>query len=83
MLYDPLQRTATAGFVSTATAASTTAVQVPSYATHFTKLFNLSKPTGYVMHQQFNIQQLYVLPTVYLCVLYLSENKQRLVLLIS
>ena len=41
--------------------------------------FNLLKPTGYVMHQQFNIQQLYVLPTVYLCVLYLSENKQRLV----
>jgi hypothetical protein len=34
------------------------------------------KPTGYVMHQQFNIQQLYALPTLYLCVLYLSENKQ-------
>ena len=31
------------------------------------------------MHQQFNIQQLYVLPTLCLCVLYLSENKQRLV----
>ena len=27
----------------------------------------------------FNIQQLYALPTLYLCVLYLSENKQRLV----
>ena len=40
---------------------------------------NLVKPTGYVMHQQFNIQQLYALPTLYLCVLYLSENKQRLV----
>ena len=40
---------------------------------------NLLKPTGYVMHQQFNIQQLYALPTHYLCVLYLSENKQRLV----
>jgi hypothetical protein len=38
--------------------------------------FNLLKPTGYVMHQQFNIQQLYVLPTLYLCVLFLSENKQ-------
>ena len=42
---------------------------------------NLLKPTGHVMHQQFNIQQLYVLPTLYLRVLYLSENKQRLVLL--
>ena len=41
--------------------------------------FNLLQPTGYVMHQQFNIQQLYALPTLYLCVLYLSENKQRLV----
>jgi hypothetical protein len=42
-------------------------------------IFNLLQPTGHVMHQQFNIQQLYVLPTLYLCVLYLSENKQRLV----
>ena len=44
-----------------------------------TLLFNILKPTGHVMHQQFNIQQLYALPTPYLCVLYLSENKQRLV----
>ena len=42
-------------------------------------LINVIKPTGHVMPQQFNIQQLYVLPTLYLCVLYLSENKQRLV----
>ena len=43
--------------------------------------FNLLKPAGHVMHQQFNIQQLYVLPTHThcICVLYLSENKQRLV----
>jgi len=40
---------------------------------------NLLKPTGYVMHYQFNIQQLYDLPTLYLRVLYLSDNKQRLV----
>ena len=40
---------------------------------------NLLKPTGHVMHQQFNFQQLYALPTLYLRVLYLSENKQRLV----
>ena len=40
---------------------------------------NHLKPTGYVMHHQFNIQQLYALPTLYLCVLYLSEHKQRLV----
>ena len=38
-------------------------------------LVNLLKTAGYVMHQQFNIQQLYALPTLYLCVLYLSENK--------
>ena len=46
--------------------------------THVTAL-NFLKPTGHVKYQQFNIQQLYVLPTLYLCVLYLSENKQRLV----
>ena len=40
---------------------------------------NLLKPTGHVMHNQFNIQQLYALPTLYLCVLHLSEKKQRLV----
>jgi len=40
---------------------------------------NHFNPTGYVMHYQFNIQQLYALPTLYLCVLCLSENKQRLV----
>jgi hypothetical protein len=39
----------------------------------------LLKPTGHVMHQQFNIQQLYALLTLHLCVLYLYENKQRLV----
>ena len=44
-----------------------------------TDTLNLLKSTGYVMHQQFNIQQMYVLPTLYLCVLHLSENKQRLV----
>ena len=41
-------------------------------------VISLLKPTCYVMHRQFNIQQLYALPTLYLCVLYLSENKQRL-----
>ena len=40
---------------------------------------NLLNPTGHVTHQQFNIQQLYAVPTLSLCVLYLSENKQRLV----
>jgi hypothetical protein len=45
----------------------------------FYLFISLLKPTVHVMHQQFNIQQLYVLPTLYLCVLYLSENKQRLV----
>ena len=49
------------------------------FVCHTVTQFNLLKPTGHVMHQQFNIQQLYVLPTLYLCVLYLSENKQRLV----
>jgi len=42
-------------------------------------MLNPLQPTGHVMHhQQFNIQQLYALPTLYLCVLYLYENKQPL-----
>jgi len=45
--------------------------------------FNPLKPTGYVMHQQFNIQQLYALPTLYLYLLCLSEDRQRLVPLIA
>ena len=37
--------------------------------------FNLLKLTGHVMHQQLNIQQLYALPTLYLCVfIYLRTN---------
>jgi hypothetical protein len=35
--------------------------------------FNLLKPTCYT--NRFNIQQLYILPALYFCVLYLSENK--------
>jgi hypothetical protein len=46
-------------------------------------MFNVLKPTGHVMHYQFNIQQLYAVPTPYLCVLYLSENKERLAPLTS
>ena len=33
---------------------------------------------GHFLYRQFNIQQFYVLPTQYLCVLCGSENKQRL-----
>jgi len=42
---------------------------------------NFLNPTGYMTHHQFNIQHLYALPTLYLCVLCLSENKQRLMAL--
>ena len=36
---------------------------------------NLIKPTGHVMHHQLNIQQLYALPTLYVCVfIYLRIN---------
>jgi hypothetical protein len=47
-----------------------------------TLAFNLLKHIGYVMHHQFNIQKLYALPRLYLCDLYLSDYKQRLVPLI-
>jgi hypothetical protein len=36
------------------------------------RILNLLKPTGHVMHQQFNIQQLYVLPhTVFMCFVFI------------
>jgi len=35
---------------------------------------NLSKPTGYVMQQQFNIQQLYALPTLFMCFVFIWEQ---------
>jgi len=50
-------------------------VRFPDRPASEKKNINLSKPTCYVMHQKFNIQQLYALPTLYLCVLHLSENK--------
>ena len=42
---------------------------------------NILKPSDHYMYHQFNIQQLYALSTLYLCVLCGSENKQRLVTL--
>jgi hypothetical protein len=35
---------------------------------------NLLKPTGYVMHQQFNIQQLRSAHTVFMCFVFISEQ---------
>ena len=39
---------------------------------------NLLKPTGHVMQQQFNIEELYALPTLYLCVLYYLRTNSDL-----
>jgi hypothetical protein len=41
-------------------------------------LVNLLTPNDYWKHQQFNIHKFYILPTLYLCVLYLYYSKQRL-----
>jgi hypothetical protein len=40
----------------------------------FLKLY-LLKPTGHVMHHQFNIQQLYALPTLFICFIFIWEQK--------
>ena len=39
-------------------------------------MFNLLNPTGHLVHQQFNIQQLYVLPTetVFVCFVWIWEQ---------
>ena len=45
------------------------------YKTNYVYNFiNLLMPIGYVMHQQFNIQQLYVLPTVFVCFIFISDQ---------
>jgi hypothetical protein len=43
----------------------------PSQLYESVSLFNLLKPTAYVMHQKFNIQQFYALPTPYLCFVFI------------
>jgi len=45
-----------------------------SVTVDITHCSNLLKPTGYVMHQQFNIQQLYALPTLYLCFVFIWQQ---------
>ena len=39
---------------------------------------NPFKPTGHVMHQQFNIQQLYALPTLFICIVFIWEQNSDL-----
>ena len=36
--------------------------------------FNLSKPTGHMMQQQFNVQQLYSAHTVFMCFVFIWEQ---------
>jgi len=43
----------------------------PTWCANF---LNLLKPICYVMHHQFNIQQLYALPTLYVFCIYLRTN---------
>ena len=46
------------------------AVSPPPYS-----FLNVLKPTGHVMHQQFDIQQLYALPhTVFMCFVFIREQ---------
>jgi hypothetical protein len=55
----------------------TNSTQNTEDGTHIT--INLIKSTFYGMHQQVIYFNNYALPTLHLCVLHLSENKQRLV----
>ena len=45
-----------------------------SHLHDFIYLFNLLKPTGHVMHHQFNIQQLYALHTAFMCFVFIWEQ---------
>jgi hypothetical protein len=55
------------------------------YSTHLKRYFksarhiiNLLKPSGNFTYTRFNIKKFYVVPTLCLCVLYGSQNKQQL-----
>jgi len=48
--------------------------KLPIILDYLFHVFNLLKPTGYVMHHQFNIQQLYALSTLYVFCIYLRTN---------
>ena len=58
-------------------------MQICSFCVTIRRVLNLDinrlKPASNLYNNKFSIQQLYVLPTLYLCVLYLSENNQPLV----
>ena len=45
----------------------------------FYNRFNTLQHGGHYMYHQFIIQQLYILPTLYIFVLFISPNKQQLV----
>jgi hypothetical protein len=48
---------------------------MPSHSlSYWFEHFNHLKPTGHVMHQQFNIQQLYALSTLFLCFVFIWEQ---------
>ena len=52
------------GHPESCAALSPAIVSVPTLGFQFVHFVNLLKPTGHLMRQQFNIQQLYVLPTL-------------------
>jgi hypothetical protein len=41
-------------------------------------IFNILNPSGNFTYHRFNIKKFYVVPTLRLCVLYGSQNKQQL-----
>jgi hypothetical protein len=49
------------------------------YESHQAKIIIRKSCCFIIITVVFNIQKLYILPTLYLCVLYLSENKERIV----
>ena len=53
--------------------------KIPHHVVAMANELKLLIPTVHYMNHQFNIQQLYALPTMSLCVLYLSDKKQRIV----
>jgi len=54
-------------YIAKAAVCSETRTKHPTQSEHHVEFLNVNllKPTGHVTHHQFNIQQLYALPTLY------------------
>jgi hypothetical protein len=55
-------------------------LKIPTGILCFSLYFNLLKRTGYLMHQYVNIQNLYIVPTLFVCLLFIFKQTLAFIL---